>query len=409
MRVAVVASEYPPHVNGGLGTCVEALTSALGATSAAIDLFVPERPDYRSPPSGVTLRMVPPSPTAAGNAEFWVAFCAGVIELADQLGCPFDLVHCHDWMTALAGVGLHVRYGVPLLFNVHLPQTAEPNVGLEVLGLAAATTGIVNSQAVRQELLERDAELPPCTVIVNGVDTARFEPPTGPRPRDPVVSFVGRLVPQKGVDVLLQAFGVVRRRLPDARLVIAGDGDQTLYLMRLARYLGLAPRVEFIGWQTGDALVRLYQQAAIVAVPSRYEPFGLVALEAMACGCLVVASSTGGLAEIVEDGQSGVLVPPGDHLRLAQQLVRFLGDERGRRLVGEAARTRALQYEWRAVAAAITCLYEAAVERTPQRAAPGRARPASAIEALLPRLSTTARVTAAGILTPSSPRARSDG
>jgi glycosyltransferase involved in cell wall biosynthesis len=401
MRVAFVASEYPPHVHGGLGVHVEALAAALAAQSVQVELFVPDRPGYQQPPRGVRLR---PVPTVSSGIEdysigFWIDFCVGVLALNDRLDTTFDLVHCHDWMTALAGAGLHVRYGLPLIFNVHLPQVMHPHLELEMLGLTLATTGVVNSEQVRQEVQHRDPALPACVVVPGGVDTNRFQPPTAERVgTDPTVLFVGRLVPQKGVDILLRSFAILRRRIPNANLVIAGDGDQDLYLRRLARYFGLPPRVAFVGWQTGDALVRLYQRIEAVAVPSRYEPFGLVALEAMSCGRPVVASRSGGLAEIVEDGRTGYLVPPGDHLRLAQRLAWLLLNERVRRTLGGAARKRALRYEWRHVASATKQLYEEAIRTNPSME---RLQANSAVAELMPilsSLSSLSSVTAMKIL-----------
>lgn len=363
MRVAFIASEYPPHVYGGLGTHVEALTAALAGQLVSVDLFVPEQVDYRAPPAGVTLRPVPVSRMEGsdGNAGFWVSFSAEVIRLTERLDLAFDVFHCHDWLTALAGAGLTARAAVPLLFSVHLPQTEHPHVDLEQLGLRTATTGIVYSQAMRQELADRGTVLPPLAVVPNGVDSTRFRP-LPPRHDDAaVVLFVGRLVAQKGVDILLRAFAAVLTRLPQARLVVAGDGDQALYLQRLARYLGVMSRVEFVGWQSGEDLVRCYGRADVVAMPSRYEPFGLVALEAMSCGRPVVATRTGGLAEVIDDGRTGILVPAGDHLRFAQALVRLLTDDQAREKAGLAAREEALRHQWDEVAAITVRQYEEAV------------------------------------------------
>ncbi len=363
MRVAFIASEYPPHVYGGLGTHVDALTAALAAQLVSVDLFVPERGDYQAPPAGVTLRPVPVSRIEGsdGNTGFWISFSAEVVRLVERLDLAFDVVHCHDWLTALAGAGLTARVATPLLFSVHLPQTEHPHVDLELLGLRTATTGIVYSQAVRQELLDRDTVLPPLAVIPNGVDSTRFRPLPARHDDPPVVLFVGRLVAQKGVDVLLRAFAAVLARLPQARLVIAGDGDQALYLQRLARYLGVMARVEFVGWQSGEDLVRCYGHCDVVAMPSRYEPFGLVALEAMSCGRPVVAARTGGLAEIVDDGRTGILVPAGDHLRFAQALVRLLTDDQAREKASLAAREEALRHQWDEVAISTVRRYEAAI------------------------------------------------
>src|SRR5207237_2666762 len=130
----------------------------------------------------------------------------------------------------------------------------------------------------------------------------------------------GRLVAQKGLDFLLQAFAVVLHRCPESRLVIVGDGDLELYFKRIAHYLGISHRVHFVNWQIGPDLVKLFQRSQVVVMPSYYEPFGIVALEAMSCGRPVIASRVGGLIEIIEDGVQGYLVPPGDYLELARRL-----------------------------------------------------------------------------------------
>ncbi|MCI0688605.1 MAG: glycosyltransferase family 4 protein [Sporichthyaceae bacterium] len=406
LRVGLVASEYPPYVYGGLGTHVEALTAALAERSVQVELFVPTRVGYKQPPPGVRLRLVPARPpgSAESNAEFWVDFCAATLAYLDRLGIEIDLVHCHDWLAVLAGVGVQARRRVPLVFSVHLPQVAHPHAELELLGLAAAEVSIVNSDAMRRELGERDPSLPPAVVIPNGVDSSRFHAgpvgSAGPGRADDdlAVLFVGRLVPEKGADVLLRAFAAVRSRMPHARLVIVGDGDQALYLRRLARYFGLAREVEFTGWLTGDELVRAYRLAAVVAVPSRYEPFGLVALEAMSCARPVVASRIGGLAEIIKHETTGLLVPTADHLALAQGLVRLLTDDRARDAAGQAARSRALDYPWPAVAAATERQYVSVLQPSNGRDPRAVRAVRAAIDDLMPALSSRTRVIAATIL-----------
>jgi glycosyltransferase involved in cell wall biosynthesis len=150
-------------------------------------------------------------------------------------------------------------------------------------------------------------------------------------------------------------------KIPDARLIIAGDGDQLLYLKRLCRYLGISDEVCFMGWQTGSTLVHLYQVARAVAIPSHYEPFGLVALEALACATPVVACETGGLAEVINDGVHGYLVPTNDYLRLAQRLAVLLSNPSHADELGNAARKRAADFSWTQVAVQTQRLCEATV------------------------------------------------
>jgi glycosyltransferase involved in cell wall biosynthesis len=361
IRVAFVASEYPPHIHGGLGTVVGNLSAALGARSALVDVFVPARRGYQSAPVGVRLRQV--SVTGALNsAEYWLRFCERVVALCGRSGAVPDLVHCHDWMTALAGVALRRRLGVPMVLTVHLAQVSRLNLALENLGLVCADSVIVNSHGVAEEIAARGLPLTRSVVVPNGVDLECFCSLPGSQ-TGRMILFVGRLVQQKGVDVLLRAFAAVLRKCPEVRLVIAGDGYQRLYLERLSRHLGLPPSVEFVGWQTGPALTRLYQNAGIVVVPSIYEPFGLVALEAMACGRPVVASRTGGLAEVVTDGNIGYLVPPADHLSLAQRMAQLLLEPARAAAMGQAARQEALRYSWEHIAELTRGLYHDTLDR----------------------------------------------
>ncbi|AVH60475.1 MULTISPECIES: glycosyltransferase family 4 protein [Streptomyces] len=356
-RVVFLASEYPPHVYGGLGTVIAALSRTLAQRSVAVELFVPQQPGYAAAPPGVRLHEIAVE-EATSNEEYWQNFCRqAVVRAKEGLAEDIDLVHCHDWMTAPAGIGFRDVLGVPLVFSVHLPQAPGPYRRMEDLGLVQADAVIVNSQAVADEVGERPVGIAPLAILPNGVDTTAYHPAVRPPSREPYVLFVGRLVPQKGVDVLLRAFGAVLRRIPRARLLVVGDGEQRLYLERMARALGLMPQVVFLGWQTGPELVHLYQQAEVLAVPSVYEPFGLVALEGLACGRPVVASRTGGLADIVTDGTDGWLVDPADHLQLAQRLAWLLLDRRLAEGFGSAAVARAAQFAWEAVTARTQRLY----------------------------------------------------
>ena len=359
MRVAFLSSEYPPHVYGGLGTTVAALSRALAARGVAVTLLVPDAPGYADPPPGVSLLPVPVG-GAGGDTDYWLGFCESARDVAVAAGLRVDAVHAHDWMTAPGGLAVGRALGAPVLLTVHLPQLAAENVAYETLGLAGAGAVLVNSLAVRDELAARETVAPaPVVVVPNGVDLDRFTP-GGPAPDPHRILFAGRLVPQKGVDVLLRAFGAVLRRHPDATLHLAGDGQLRLYLQRLARFLGVSGGVHFLGWR-GDDLPALYRSAAVTAVPSLYEPFGLVALEAMASGCPVVASRVGGLAEIVD----GTTVVPGDHLDLATRLVELLSDPDLARSRGAAARGRAEAYDWAVVADRTVAVYADLATRGP--------------------------------------------
>ena len=355
LRVALFSSEYPPHTFGGLGTHVGEITATL-AGRVAFEVFVPAEDDYVHRHPAIRFHGVPMS-AARNNLELWLQYCSAAIRAAEQVSLRADLIHCHDWMTVLAGIKLREKLGKPLVYNVHLPQAQESYQILETLGLVCADLVLVNSLAVEREIRARSLPVQRIEIVPNGVDGETFSPGCDWPADDGYVLFIGRLVPQKGAALLLHAFSVVIHRYPESRLVIAGDGELELFLKRVTRYLGISHRVSFVSWQTGRELVEVYRRAQFAVIPSYYEPFGLVALEAMACGRPVIASRTGGLKEIIIDGVNGYLVPIGDHLQLAQRMVKLIGDAEHRRSMGEAARGRAAEFSWNKASAQTLNLY----------------------------------------------------
>lgn len=181
---------------------------------------------------------------------------------------------------------------------------------------------VANSEAVKLRLAAGGIDVD--AVVWGGAPTRR---PRAPLASPPTVAFAGRLVREKGVDVLLRAFATVLAALPEARLLLAGDGPEREPLRSLVATLQLTDRVAILGHLPRSELERRFDAAWVQAVPSRWaEPFGMVATDAMMRGTAVVASGSGGLTEIVRDGQSGILVPPGDADALASALLRLLRD-----------------------------------------------------------------------------------
>jgi len=189
---------------------------------------------------------------------------------------------------------------------------------------------------------------PRAAVVYNGVRLSDFQE-SGPfeHPR-PYVLGMGRLVPQKGFDVLIQAF--VRGGLPAWDLIIAGEGPERPALEQLARRLGAATRVLFLGRADRPAAVALFKGCSFFVLPSRLEPLGIVNLEAMAAGKAVVASGVGGVPEIVQHAATGLLVPPGDPDALAEAMGRLAGDAALRQRLGAQGRRRAEEFDWAVIA-----------------------------------------------------------
>lgn len=194
---------------------------------------------------------------------------------------------------------------------------------------------VANSEATKRSLVAEGIE--PVNVVWNGVPLHSPRPPlSGP----PTVVFAGRLIREKGVDVLLRAFVKVIARIPQARLLVIGDGPERDRLGQLIGELGLVPNVSMVGHLSRSETERHCATAWVQAVPSRWaEPFGLVAAEAMMRGTVVVASASGGLAEIIQDSKTGFLIQPNDANALAEVILRILGDRELAEQVGIAART----------------------------------------------------------------------
>ena len=184
-------------------------------------------------------------------------------------------------------------------------------------------------------------------VIPYGVDLDRFVPPPDKSHDGLVVGSVGRLSPEKGLKYLLRAMAKITRQEPRARLLLAGDGPERRSLERLATRLGLVDRVEFTGEVAHDQVPQTLARMNVFAMPSTWEGFGVAALEAAAMGLPVVASNVHGIPDVVEDGVTGILVPPKDVAALSQAILRLLRDPEERRRMGRAGREMvATRYSW---------------------------------------------------------------
>jgi D-inositol-3-phosphate glycosyltransferase len=310
-------------------------------------------------------------------------FVDGVRAFATGEETGYDLVHAHYWLSGVAGLRLREVWGTPLVQMFHTlgrlkntvaqaPAEREPELRIaEEARLVAAADRIVAASVVERAHLSWYYQARPerVDVIPCGVDTELFQPMARAAAKDllelgpePLLLYVGRLAPIKGLDTLLEAM----RRLPlGATLLVVGgeqdepDRDHGARLRQLATSLGLEARVRFLRAQPQHRLRLFYAAADATVVPSYYESFGMVALEAMACGSPVVASRVGGLATTVKDGTTGVLVPEGDPRALADALGRLLADAPLRERLSREATRWAHEHRWPCVAEAVCRLYSA--------------------------------------------------
>ena len=228
--------------------------------------------------------------------------------------------------------------------QTEFPQSATGSTSLTSRMLLESAWTTANSRAMLNAALAiAPGIVDRSSVIYNGL----LEPATESSPLNfdpPVIACVARLVHKKGIDIALHAFAVIRKARPRARLIVAGDGPELETLCGLASELGLAEAVEFRGWVAPTAIAKIMNEASQVWVPSRRtEPFGNVTVEAMQMGRPVIVTDLGGLPEVVEDGVSGVVIPPEDPAALAEASLALFNDVARARLMGAAGKKRAYE------------------------------------------------------------------
>jgi len=331
------------------------------------------------------------------------AFTHGVLR-AEAARPPgyYDLIHSHYWLSGHVGWLAKDRWGVPLVHTAHtlarvknamLADGDRPEPLVRIVGeeqvADAADRLVANTLSEAQDLIEQyHADPDRVAVVEPGVDLSRFTP--GPPGRElatavaarerlglpvsgQIVAFVGRIQPLKAPDVLLRAAAELRQLAPALAesltvVVVGGPSgtglDRPSALIDLAASLGIADSVRFLPPLAGDDLAALYRAADLVAVPSYNESFGLVAMEAQACGTPVVAAAVGGLVTAVRDGVSGVLVDGHDPYVWAQVIAKVLDEPSRLVLLSRGAVAHARNFSWRRTASGLLAVYQEAVQST---------------------------------------------
>jgi len=396
VRVLLLSREYPPHVYGGAGVVVDHLSRAL-ARRAAVEVRCFGDQAVAGPP--LRVRGYAPWERLAGGPE--VAYAPALEALSVGLAMArdpvaADVVHTHTWYVGLGGMLTQAIHDLPLVVTLHSLEPLRPwkadqlgtgyavSTWAERLAVERAERVIAVSAQMRADILSHFQVAPERVVVIhNGVDADAFrrtearEVLARHQVREPYVLFVGRISEQKGIFQLLEA----ARALPDeVSLVLCASSPDTPELAaRLQAAVAGRPRVQWINAMLPvSEVVQLYSHAAVFACPSIYEPFGLINLEAMACGTPVVASRVGGIPEVVVDGETGWLVPPGDPAALAEALRVSLADPTRARRMGEAGRRRVeAHFSWDRIAEHTLAVYRDAIAaKAAARAAAHREAPA---------------------------------
>jgi glycosyltransferase involved in cell wall biosynthesis len=251
----------------------------------------------------------------------------------------------------LFGKTIFLEAPLPLALYVNMSEALIPRI-------YRGTRFVVVSESTKRELMEKGIPEADIDIVYNAVDHAMYRPMEGPKPAAPLVGYVGRLKRYKKVNYLLEALKIVLRRIPDARLMLAGSGDYLPALISLAARLRLGDRVEFMGFVSEEAKIEMLQRAHVVVNPSSKEGWGVTVIEANACGTPVIASDVQGLRDAVVDGKTGFLVPFGDVEGFARRMLEVLEDDGLRKRLSDEAIAHARRFNWDDSADAILRIIE---------------------------------------------------
>ncbi|MEW5872414.1 MAG: glycosyltransferase [Chloroflexota bacterium] len=384
---------------GGMNVYVRELTRYLGVAGVQVDVFTRSQDEhvphvlhdlgYGNRVVHVTAGPEVPLPKPE-LAIFLPQFVEGILEFARNKGLSYDVIHSHYWMSGIVARDLQVAWNVPIIHMFHTlglmkqrvaraPEEVEGDYRLAgeraVLRLAQRVVAATPAEVAQLQWLYQ-ADTRKVVVIPPGVDVSRFYPiPAdeakeyiGVPPCERMLLFVGRIEPLKGLDTLIQAIGLMQQQGVKVCLVVIGGepeggtapatGSEMERLQAMRQAAGVTDLVTFLGKRGQDTLPYYYSAAEVVVMPSHYESFGMVALEAMACGAPVVASQVGGLAFLVQDGVNGFTVPVDDPQALAERLAQVLQDRELRERLSLQAVQAAQAYAWEKIAERVARLYE---------------------------------------------------
>ena len=387
---------------GGMNVYVRELTRQLGRMGVHVDVFTRSQDEHvphvvHELGYGNRVVHVPAGPEVPlpkpELAAYIPKFVEGVKDFAAEKGIQYDLIHSHYWMSGLAAEALSDAWEVPIVHMFHtlgemknrIARTEEEREGpYRIEGekrVLARADRIIASTLAEQTQLQflYKADKRKITIIPPGVNTGHFYPIPmdearqfiGADPDKKLVLFVGRIEPLKGLDTLIRAIACHRTAsLGQLTLaVIGGDPNvspqemtaEMARIQKLCDDLCMGRMVVFLGKRAQDTLPYYYSAADVLVMPSHYESFGMVALEAMACGTPVIASQVGGLAFLVKDGVTGYHVPDQDPDALCEKLLVLLKDLRQREEMGRCAAEYARDYAWPNIAAQILEVYKSLV------------------------------------------------
>lgn len=386
---------------GGMNVYVRDMTRQLGRLGIHVDVFTRSQDEHvphvlHDLGFGNRVVHVPAGPETPvpkeEMASYIPIFSEYILNFAEKKGVDYDLIHSHYWMSGIAARELKSTWGIPVIHMFHTLGHMKNRIGAEteregiyringeeeVLDVSDRIVAATPAELAQLKWLYKfDTEK--IVVIPPGVDLSHFYPIdldeakefTGMEDEDHHILFVGRIEPLKGIDTLIRAIALLEQegvleKHPISVSIIGGEpdasseqmSDEMARLKALREIYGVGDVITFLGRQDQDTLPYFYSSADVVVMPSHYESFGMVALEAMACGTPVVASEVGGLAFLVKDQVTGFHIPDDDPEALSKCLKAVITDEKLRNHMGEQAAKYAKQYGWENIAEKLVEVYE---------------------------------------------------
>ncbi|MEM3730737.1 MAG: glycosyltransferase family 4 protein [Candidatus Bathyarchaeia archaeon] len=387
ITVMMLTWEFPPRIIGGISPHVYYLSKSLvrnGVKVYVVTCDFPGAPQHEVF-DGVEVFRIDSYKNPSPDFATWVYLMnvnmqKEAASLINSLGGKVDILHAHDWLVATAGIGLKHVFRKPLIATIHSTEVGRRNgIHFDYERMIHETEAWLTYEAwrviccsyymvshVKWAFGLPDDKL---VMIPNGVDAEVYTKVENEDlnefrskfalPEEKIVLFVGRLVHEKGAHVLVNAVSKVLEKV-NAKFVIVGNGYMKEQLSNMVKNMGLSQKVLFTGFVDDETLRKLQQCADVSVVPSLFEPFGIVALEAMAAKTPVVVSDTGGLSEIVEHEVTGIKVYPNNPDSLAWGITRVLLDENLARTLRENAYKKVLEkYNWSGIAKNTKAIYEA--------------------------------------------------